>query len=201
MLSSLMHHHHYSRLTSTLSHLGWGWTGCDCPRYPSFLRHMLLHSQQVHILYHTITPLFPRPSYRPLLLPLIYPTSPNTHTHTHTCALLTCPNHLILLCLNLTERSSTPHISATSLLDLLSSYLTPAMYLSILRSHLHRTSISLLVNAHVSAPYIRADLTRALFTLPLVLSSMLQFTNKLAISVHLLHVAVTLAHTALSTPD
>ena len=37
-------------------------------------------------------------------------------------------------------------------------------------------------------------------TLPLVRSHMLRFTNKLAVSCHLLHAAVTLAHTALSTP-
>ena len=71
-------------------------------------------------------------------------TSPSHPTHPP--ALFKCPNHLSLLCLNLAERSSTPHISATSLLDLLSCHLTPATFLSILRLHLCRTSISLYVN-------------------------------------------------------
>ena len=129
---------------------------------------------------------FPRPSCQP---------SPfNSHlphlTKNNPSALFTCPNHLSLLCLNLTERSSTPHISATSLLDLLSYHLTSDMYLNILWSHLCRTSISLLVNAHVCAPYIRADLTQASYTLPIVLSSMLRFPSKLVISCHLLHAAV-----------
>ena len=92
--------------------------------------------------------------------------------------------------------SLTPHISATSLLDLPCCHLsTPAMYLGILWPHLRRTSISFLVNAHVSAPYSRTDLTQASYTLPLVLSPMLQFTNKLAIFQYLLHAAVTLAST------
>ena len=73
------------------------------------------------------------------------------------------------------------------------------MYLSILQSHLCRTSISLLVNAHVSSPYSRADLTQASYTLSLVLSPMLQFNNKLTIYHHLLHAAVTHARTALTT--
>ena len=132
----------------------------------------------------------------PAVTPQLSPPLPNTPPS----ALFTCPNHLSLLCLNLTERSSTPHISATSLLDLPSCHLTPAMYLSILKSHLCRKSINLLVNAHVSAPYSKADLTQVSYTFPLVLSSMLRFTNKLAISCHLLHAAVTLARTALSTP-
>ena len=50
------------------------------------------------------------------------PTSPNTPPS----ALFTYPNYLSLLCFNLTEGSSTPHISATSLLDLPSCHLTPA---------------------------------------------------------------------------
>ena len=42
-----------SRLTSTFSHLRWGWKGDDCPPHLLILRHMLLHSQQVHILHQT----------------------------------------------------------------------------------------------------------------------------------------------------
>ena len=124
--------------------------GNDCPLHLLILCHILLHSQQVYILHHTITPLFLRPSCRPSPPNSHPPTSPNIPPS----ALFTCPNHLSLLCLNLTERSSTPHISATSLLDFLSCHFTPAMYLSILLSHLHRTSINLLVNSHASAYYI-----------------------------------------------
>ena len=106
-----------------------------------------------------------------------------------------------LLCLKLTERFSTPHISATSMLQFPSCYLTPAMYISNLRSHVRRTSISLLANANIFAPYSRADLTQASYTLPLVLSLMLRFIFKLAtISRHFLHAAVTLACTGLFTP-
>ena len=101
-------------------------------------------------------------------------------------ALFTCPIHLNLLWLNLTERSSTPHLSATSLLDLLFCYLTPAMYLSILQSHLHRTSISIC-------------LSKPMF---LLLSPILWFTNKLAISCHLcMHlICYTHWHCSLSAP-
>ena len=87
---------------------------------------MLLHSQQVHILHHLLTPLFLRPF------------TGCHHTQHTPSALFTSPN---LLCLNLTERLSTPHIISTSLLDLQSCHLTPAMYLSILQSHLCRTLI------------------------------------------------------------
>ena len=139
---------------------------------------MLLHSQQVHILHHLLTPLFLRPF------------TGCHHTQHTPSALFTSPN---LLCLNLTERLSTPHIISTSLLHLLSCHLTPAMYLSILWSHLYRASISLLVHVHVSAAYSRANFTQASNTFPLVLSPMLWFTNKLAISRHLLHAAVTLS--------
>ena len=74
-----------------------------------------------------------------------------------------------------------------------SLHLTFTMYLSILQSHLHRTSISLLVNVHVSAPYSRADLMQTSCTLPLVLSPVLWFTNKLAITHHLFHLLLSLA--------
>ena len=74
------HHHHESCLTSAFSHLGWGWTDDDCRTHNSILCHMLLHSQQVHVLHHTITPLFPRPSCQPSSpnshLPLPHPTHP-----------------------------------------------------------------------------------------------------------------------------
>ena len=111
--------HYHSRFTSAFSHLEWGWMGDDCPPHLSILHHMLLHSQQVPVLPQTITP--------------------NSHlTQYNPSVLFTCPNHLSLLCLNLTERSSTPHISTTSLLDLPSCLLTSSMYLSILPSHLHR---------------------------------------------------------------
>ena len=55
------HHHHHSQLTFAFSHLGCGWKGDNCPPHPSILHHILLHSQQVHVLHHTITPLFSRP--------------------------------------------------------------------------------------------------------------------------------------------
>ena len=113
--------HHFC-LPFVFSHLCWAWTGADCFLHLSILYHMPLHSQQVHFLHYTLTPLFPRSPT------VISPTSSNTHPS----ALFTCPNHLSLLYLNLTERSSTPHISATSMLDLPSCHLTPAMYLSIL---------------------------------------------------------------------
>ncbi|MPC30203.1 hypothetical protein E2C01_023463 [Portunus trituberculatus] len=45
-------------------------------------------------------------------------------------------NHLNLLFLSSTDRSLTPHISTTSLLDLLSCHLTSATYVSILWSKL-----------------------------------------------------------------
>ena len=113
-------------------------------------------------LHHIITALFPRTSCR-----LSPPDSHLPHlTQCTPSALFSCPNHLSLLCLNITERSSTPHIYAISLLDLPSCHLTPAMYLGILRSHLCDISISLLVNAHVSAPCSKADLTQASYTVP-----------------------------------
>ena len=108
---------------------------------------------------------------------LTSPTSPNTPL---------CPFHKSkpsqsFFFLNLTERSSTPHISATLLLHFGSCHLTPAaMYLSILWSHLCITSIRLLFNSHVSTPYSRADLMQASYTLLLVLhvaySTLLYFT-------------------------
>ena len=172
-----------------------GLDGNDCPPHPSILHHMLLHSQQIHILHHTIFPLFPMPS--------CYLSSPNSYTSPNTPTI--CPFHMSKpsqssLPQLLTEMSSTPHIYATSMLDLLSCHLTSAMYLSILWSHLCRTSISLLANSHASVPYSRADLTQASYTLPLVLSPALWFTHKQAISRHLLYAAVTLDRTALSTP-
>ena len=131
--------------------------GDDYSPQQLIFHHMLLHSQ--HILHHTITPLFSRPSCQP--------SPPNSHL---------------------------PYLTQHT-------HLTPAMYLSILRSHLHRTSIILLVNVHVSAPYSTAELTLQLLHIPFPsLSLMLWFTNKLAISRLLLHAAVTLAPTALSTP-
>ena len=99
------------------------------------MHHTHLHSQQVHILHHTLH----------FFLGLLASHHPPTLTPSD---LLTCPNHLSLLCLTLSERSSTPHISATSLLDFPSCHLTPAMYLSIQRSHLRRTSTNLHVSAH-----------------------------------------------------
>ena len=106
-------------------HLGWGWTGDDCFPHTSILCHMLLHSQQVYIFHHTLTPLFPRPSDGYCPPTLAYPYSP-----THPSFLFTCPNISVsLFCLNFTEfRSSNPHISATSLLDFcLSTLLLPCI--------------------------------------------------------------------------
>ena len=63
---------------SAFSHLGWGGTGNDCPPHPLILHHMLLHSQQNHILHHTTTSLFPRPSCWSSPPTLTSPTSTNT---------------------------------------------------------------------------------------------------------------------------
>ena len=154
---------------------------------------MLLHSQQVHILYHTLIPLFPRPFCRSLPPNSQLPNSSNTLPF----ALFTCPNYLSLLCLNLTERSSTLHISAISLLDLLFCNFTPAMYLSIL-NHIcaEHPSICCQCPCFCSIKYSRSH-TSFIYPSPSP-QSLLQFTNKLAISHHLLHAAVILTCTALS---
>ncbi|MPC27620.1 hypothetical protein E2C01_020796 [Portunus trituberculatus] len=74
----------------------------------------------------------------------------STSLNTPPSALLTRPTYLNLLFLSSKEMSLTPHISVTSLLDLPSCHLTPAMYLGILWSQLHRIFVRLFVNAHVS---------------------------------------------------
>ena len=136
---------HHFHLMSVCSHLGWGWMSDDCFSHPSIMHHMYMAcsstlnkfiSSITHSL-HYFLGIIPSGCRPPTLTS---PTSPNTPPS----ALFTCPNYLSHLCLNLTERSSTPHISATSLLDLLSFHLTPAKYTGILHSHLHKTSISLL---------------------------------------------------------
>ena len=76
---------YHSRLTSTFSHLGWFWSRDDCPPHSLNLHHVLLHSQQVHILHHTITPFFSRPSCRPSPL--------NSHLSQHPPSPL-CPFHM-----------------------------------------------------------------------------------------------------------
>ena len=116
----LSYYYHHYHLKSVFSHLGLGWQVITAQApHQSILCHMLLHSQQVHIL-HTITPLFPRPSCQQ--------SPPNSHLPHHTqhtlSAFFTCPNHLSCFCFNLTERFSNPHISATSLLDHPSYHLT-----------------------------------------------------------------------------
>ena len=112
--------------------------GNDCFAHPLILNLMLLQSQQVH------TSLQIGSTFSQAFLPLYTNSQLHTSPNTTPSALFTCPNYINLLCLNFTERSSTSHISAMSLLDLSCSHLTPAMYLSILRSHLHRISIRLL---------------------------------------------------------
>ena len=57
--------------------------GSDCSLYQLILCHMLLHCQQVHILHHTVTALFPRPSRRS--------SPPNSHLTQHT---FLCPFHM-----------------------------------------------------------------------------------------------------------
>ena len=90
---SNVRHHHCFRLTSIFSHLGWGWACDGCYQHKSLLHHMLLHSQQIHIiLHHTFTPLFPRASHQLLSSILTSPTTPNSPS-----AIFTCPNHLSLL--------------------------------------------------------------------------------------------------------
>ena len=101
---SKRHNHPHSRLTSTFLDLGWSWTGDDCPPHPSILRYNKLISSTTKSLHYFLGST-PNP---------ISPTSRNTHPS----ALFTCPNYFSLLFLNLTKRWSTPHISATSQLDL-----------------------------------------------------------------------------------
>ena len=66
-------HNHFFHLLAVFSHLWWGWTGDGCFPHSLILRHMLLHSQQNHILHHTLGPLFPRPR------PSLRLSSPNSH--------------------------------------------------------------------------------------------------------------------------
>ena len=111
-----LHHHHHFHLTSVFSHLGWGWTGNDSFPHPSIriLYHMFLHSQQVHIIYHTLTPLFPRPStgYR---LPISAGLPPPPHTTPPPSVSFISPNCLSLLFLNRNVFNSTHlcHLTAT----------------------------------------------------------------------------------------
>ncbi|MPC70273.1 hypothetical protein E2C01_064515 [Portunus trituberculatus] len=175
--------HHNFHLPSTSSHLRW--RSCAIC--------LFIHNRFISSVTHSLHLFFGIPTgHHPPTL------TSSTSLNTPPAALLTCLNHLNLLLLSSTERSLTPHISTTSLLDLPSCHLTPAMYLSILWSQLPKTSVSLFVNAHVSAPYKIADLTQASYTFPLILSFMLRFTINLAISHHILHAATTFALTALS---
>ena len=125
---------------STFSHLGCGWTNNDCPPSVDPVSHASPDSQQVIMLHHTITPLFTKAFLPAAIAPQLLLPPPAHPTHP------LCPFHS-LLCLNLTERSSTPHISSTYFLNLLFCNFTPAMYFIILWSYLCKTFITLLVNA------------------------------------------------------
>ena len=112
-------------LDTVFSHLGWDWTGDDCFAHPLILHHMLLYSQQVHIqITHSITPLFPRPSWR---------VSP-TNSHLPQC---TQHTHLWPFHASKPPRTSLPQLynrkvfnytHHTLLLDLPFCHLTSAMY-------------------------------------------------------------------------
>lgn len=102
------------------------------------------------------------------------------------CTVIPCSLYMSKQCTFHSEyflKSLSLHLLATSSPDTTACHLILALYLSILRSFAFHTSIDFLVRVLVSAPCSITDLIHAFYT-PVLLRGMLQFTSRLATSLH-----------------
>jgi len=112
-LPSSHHHQHYHHLASLTYHLQWGLDGWSLPSTTGNLVPCVhLFSRCSYLLSNMLYTFLDLPTCS---LPPIFTSS--TSFKKLLSALFTCPNHLNILCLSLIERTSTPHISLTSILD------------------------------------------------------------------------------------